>query len=59
VRLTYPGHSAVLPCARRLVPIHYDTFELIRQDPHEFRRTVEAAGPNERLITEPGRTVEL
>lgn len=41
------------------VPIHYDTFEMIRQDPHEFRRAVELAGAGECLKMEPSRTVAL
>jgi L-ascorbate metabolism protein UlaG (beta-lactamase superfamily) len=53
------ARAAELLCASRVVPIHYDTFEVIRQDPREFRRAVEAAGAGECLIMEPGRTVEL
>jgi L-ascorbate metabolism protein UlaG (beta-lactamase superfamily) len=53
------ARAAELLCARRVVPIHYDTFEVIRQDPHQFRAAVEAAGAGECLIMEPGRTVEL
>lgn len=45
--------------ARRVVPIHYDTFDVIRQDPQKFRRSVEEAGAGECVVMEPGRTVEL
>jgi L-ascorbate metabolism protein UlaG (beta-lactamase superfamily) len=53
------ARAAELLCARRVVPIHHDTFEVIRQDPREFRHAAEAAGAGECLIMEPGRTVEL
>ncbi|MEX2542474.1 MAG: metal-dependent hydrolase [Trueperaceae bacterium] len=53
------AQAAALLSASRVVPIHYDTFEVIRQDPHEFRRAVEAVDAGECLIMEPGRTVEL
>jgi L-ascorbate metabolism protein UlaG (beta-lactamase superfamily) len=53
------ARAAGLLCAARVVPIHYDTFDVIRQDPAEFQRAVQEAGAGECLIMEPGRTVEL
>jgi L-ascorbate metabolism protein UlaG (beta-lactamase superfamily) len=45
--------AAALLRAKRVVPIHYNTFGLIRQDPAEFQRLVEADG-GECLVMEPG-----
>lgn len=53
------AEAARLLSARQVVPIHYNTFEVIRQDPQAFRSAVEAAGGGECIILEPGRTVEL
>ena len=42
---------------KRVVPMHYDTFELIEQDPEEFARAVGgAAGVT---VMQPGETIEL
>ncbi|MFW6192403.1 MAG: metal-dependent hydrolase [Gemmatimonadota bacterium] len=41
----------------RVVPIHYDTFELIEQDPAEFRRLVGKA--SKVVVLEPGESLEF
>ena len=51
--------AAKLLGARRVVPIHYNTFEVIRQDPAQFRDRIAAAGAGECLPLEPGGSVEL
>ncbi|MEX2534868.1 MAG: metal-dependent hydrolase [Trueperaceae bacterium] len=51
--------AAKLLNARRVVPIHYNTFEMIKQDPVEFQIAVAAANAGECLPLEPGETVEL
>jgi L-ascorbate metabolism protein UlaG (beta-lactamase superfamily) len=40
------------------VPMHYDTFDVIRADPREFVRKVEAAGYRARVVA-PGEKLEL
>jgi L-ascorbate metabolism protein UlaG (beta-lactamase superfamily) len=44
--------------ARLHVPMHYDTFDVIRADPREFVRQVEAAGRKARVVA-PGEKLEL
>lgn len=41
----------------RVVPMHYDTFDLIRADPEEFRAKVGSA--SEVVILRPGESIEL
>ena len=40
------------------IPMHYDTFDVIRADPAEFARKVEAAG-RKAAVVKPGETYEL
>lgn len=42
---------------KRVVPMHYDTFELIEQDPEAFKRAV--GGGAEVTVMQPGETIEL
>lgn len=44
---------------RRVVPIHYSTFDLIDQDPAEFEQLVGDTGRSECVILEPGDEVEV
>ena len=39
---------------RVVIPIHYDTFDLIRQDPGSFARRVESETPARVVILQPG-----
>lgn len=41
------------------IPVHYNTFEVIEQDPEEFKRAVEAKGETKVLIIHPGESIEL
>ncbi len=40
------------------VPMHYDTFPVIKADPHEFKRKVESIGKKARVM-EIGETIEM
>jgi L-ascorbate metabolism protein UlaG (beta-lactamase superfamily) len=42
-----------------VVPMHYNTFDVIRQDPEEFKRAVEAKVDTKVVIMKPGETIEL
>lgn len=42
-----------------VVPMHYNTFELIRQDPHLFKAAVEERGLAAVEVLEPGQHLEL
>ncbi|MPN20370.1 hypothetical protein SDC9_167749 [bioreactor metagenome] len=42
-----------------VVPMHYNTFEVIKQDPEEFRKAVEAKVDTKVIILKPGESMEL
>jgi L-ascorbate metabolism protein UlaG (beta-lactamase superfamily) len=42
-----------------VIPIHYNTFDVIRQDPHTFAARVEAETATRCLVLEPGESYEL
>jgi L-ascorbate metabolism protein UlaG (beta-lactamase superfamily) len=42
-----------------VVPMHYNTFDVIRQDPEEFRKAVEAKVDTKVIILKPGESIEL
>jgi len=42
-----------------VVPMHYNTFDVIRQDPEEFRKAVEAKVDTKVIILNPGESIEL
>ncbi|MDY9925583.1 metal-dependent hydrolase [Methanosarcina sp.] len=42
-----------------VVPMHYNTFDVIRQDPEEFRKAVEAKVDTKVIIMKPGESIEL
>jgi L-ascorbate metabolism protein UlaG (beta-lactamase superfamily) len=44
---------------RRVVPIHYNTFDLIAQDPQVFAHRVKAETDAECVVLAPGETVEV
>ena len=44
---------------KQVVPIHYDTFDLIRQDPHAFARRVESETQARVTVMKPGDTLQL
>lgn len=44
---------------RIVVPMHYNTFDVIRQDPEEFRKAVEAKVDTKVIIMNPGESIQL
>lgn len=42
-----------------VVPMHYSTFGVIKQDPEKFKRTVEEKVDTKVIIMKPGESVEL
>jgi L-ascorbate metabolism protein UlaG (beta-lactamase superfamily) len=50
VKLIRPG---------QVIPIHYNTFDIIKQDPKEWARRVESETPAKAVILNPGETVTL
>jgi L-ascorbate metabolism protein UlaG (beta-lactamase superfamily) len=44
--------------AKKYVPIHYNTFPLLKQDPLKFKRELEARTPAECVVLQPGDGVE-
>ena len=44
---------------KAVVPIHYDTFEVIQQDPHAFAKMVQAETSAECMVLEPGQSLVL
>ncbi len=42
-----------------VVPMHYNTFPVIRQDPHRFKALVESRCPTRCKIMNPGDTIEV
>lgn len=42
-----------------VIPMHYNTWPLIKQDPEEFKRDVERETPAKVIIINPGETYEL
>jgi L-ascorbate metabolism protein UlaG (beta-lactamase superfamily) len=39
--------------------MHYNTFDVIKQDPEMFRKAVEAKVDTKVIILEPGESIEL
>lgn len=44
---------------KQVVPIHYDTFEVIRQDPHAWARRVEDETSAKVVVMQPGESLKL
>lgn len=51
--------AAELVGAPTVVPIHYNTFDVIRQDPTAFREAVTRATEHEVVILKPGESMEV
>jgi len=51
--------AAKLLSAGTVVPIHYNTFELIQQDPYVFKTWIETETESRCVILEPGTFIEL
>jgi len=44
---------------KQAIPIHYNTFDVIKQDPHAWARRVESETATEVVVMKPGDTLEL
>ncbi len=44
---------------KRVVPIHYNTFDLIKQDPYEFKEKVEANTSTSCIVMQAGDSIDL
>jgi L-ascorbate metabolism protein UlaG (beta-lactamase superfamily) len=44
---------------KKVVPIHYDTFDVIKQDPHAWAGRVQQETKTEVVVLKPGDTLEL
>lgn len=44
---------------KTVIPMHYNTFDIIKQDPHLFKGQVEATTDSRCLILQPGETYRL
>jgi L-ascorbate metabolism protein UlaG (beta-lactamase superfamily) len=44
---------------RLVIPIHYNTFDVIRQDPEAWARRVESETDARVKVMKPGETIEL
>ena len=44
---------------KRVIPIHYNTFELIKQDPHAWARRVESETSVSVIVMSPGQSLEI
>ena len=51
--------AAKLLNARTVVPIHYNTFPVIQQDPHDYARRVKAETSSDCIVVAPGETLEF
>jgi L-ascorbate metabolism protein UlaG (beta-lactamase superfamily) len=43
----------------QVVPIHYDTFDLIKQDPHAWAEKVQQETTAKATVLSPGESLEL
>jgi len=44
---------------KTVIPMHYSTFDVIKQDPEEFKRAVEAKVDTKVIIMKPGESIDL
>lgn len=44
---------------KTVIPMHYSTFDVIKQDPEEFKRAVEAKVDTKVIIMKPGEFIDL
>jgi L-ascorbate metabolism protein UlaG (beta-lactamase superfamily) len=44
---------------KRVVPIHYNTFDVIKQDPNAWAARVEKETPAKVTVMKPGDTIEV
>ena len=58
-QVEYALEAVKLLKPKRVVPVHYNTFPLIEQDPEAFRRRVERETDAEVTVLRPGERLEL
>jgi L-ascorbate metabolism protein UlaG (beta-lactamase superfamily) len=44
---------------KQAIPIHYNTFDVIKQDPHAWARRVEGETATKVVVMKPGDTLEV
>jgi L-ascorbate metabolism protein UlaG (beta-lactamase superfamily) len=44
---------------KKIIPVHYNTWPLIAQDPEKFKTEVEADGQTKVFVVDPGDSLEL
>ena len=44
---------------KQVVPVHYDTFDIIKQDPHDWANRVEKETSVKVTVMKPGDVLEL
>ncbi len=44
---------------KKIIPVHYNTWPLIAQDPMKFKEEVEAQGKSQVFVVDPGESLEL
>lgn len=44
---------------KKVIPMHYNTFPVIEQDPQEFKKQVEETTNTECIVLQPGETLEV
>jgi len=52
------ARAAKLIGARTVIPMHYNTFDVIRQDPEEFKKRLDGSGMEVKILN-PGESVEI
>ena len=53
------AQAAKLLGAKKIIPVHYNTWPVIEQDAQEFKVLAEKETQAEVLVVEPGETLEL
>lgn len=52
------ARAAIMLKPRVVIPMHYDTFDVIKQDPEDFRRALAGKEPDVRILS-PGESTEV
>jgi len=52
-------HAVKLMAPKMVVPIHYNTFDLIRQDPQQWAERVQAETSTRVKVLQPGESIEI
>jgi len=52
-------HAVKLIQPQRVIPMHYNTFDVIKQNPHEWARKVETETSTQVSVLKPGEAIEI